>query len=276
VEGNAGFHREVVVKKPVTENVARTRDPLEEQIRLFETRPLSEGLIFPFQGSEPRAAEQYRIIRTKILLHPRPLRLIVVSSPQVGDGKSVTALNVAGALALKLDQSVLLVDGDFRRASLAEMLGIPVSPGLANVLAGECCWTEAVGRLDRVPNLYFLPAGRRPEHPAELYDSPAWPALCADLRKHFRSIIVDAPPVGMVADYDLIQAACDGLILVVRPDHTNRNLCLKALETIPPDKLVGVVINVAPNWFLSRRGSHGYVYYAGSDREMRAGFHRGG
>lgn len=264
------------MKEPVTETVARPRDLFEEQVRVFETKPLSEGLIFPFEGAEPRAAEQYRIIRTKILLHPRPLRFIAVSSPQVGDGKSVTALNVAGALALKLDQSVLLVDGDFRRASLAEMLGVPVSPGVANVLARECCWTDAVGRLDRVTNLYFLPAGRRSEHPAELFDSPAWPELCAQLRKHFRTIIVDSPPVGLVADYDLIQAACDGIILVVRPDHTNRNLCLKALETVPPDKLVGVVINVAPDWFLSRRGSHGYVYYAGSDREIPTASHRGG
>ncbi|MGC8793751.1 MAG: CpsD/CapB family tyrosine-protein kinase, partial [Bryobacteraceae bacterium] len=231
---------------------------------------------FPFHGDESRAAEQYRIIRTKILLNPRPLRILAVSSPQVGDGKSVTALNVAGALALKLDQSVLLVDGDFRRASLAAMLGTQVSPGLANVLAGECSWTEAVGRLDRIPNLYFLPAGQRPEHPAELYDSPAWPALCAELRKHFRSIIVDSPPVGMVADYDLIQAACDGVVLVVRPDHTRRNLCWRALETIPAERLVGVVINMAPVWFLCKHTSHGYVYYAGRDKERPAGLgHRG-
>jgi capsular exopolysaccharide synthesis family protein len=258
------------VREPVSEKLTPAGlrpDPLQQQLRVLEMRPLSDDLIFPFQGNEPRAAEQYRIIRTKLLLHPRPLRIVGVSSPQVGDGKSLTALNVAGALALKLDQSVLLVDGDFRRASLAEMLGVSVTPGLANVLAGECSWTEAVGRLDRIPNLYFLPAGQRPEHPAELYDSPAWPELCADLRRHFRSIIVDMPPVGMVADYDLIQAACDAMVLVVRPDHTNRGLCLKALEAIPPEKLAGVVINVAPVWFLTRRSSHGYVYYAGSDRE---------
>lgn len=237
-----------------------------DQVRVFESRPPVEGLLFPFDGAEPRAAEQYRIIRTKILLSPRPLRTLCVSSPQVGDGKSVTALNVAGALALKLGQSVLLVDGDFRRASLAEMLGVPSSPGLANVLAGECHWSEAVGRLDRVNNLYLLPAGRRPEHPAELYDSAAWPSLCAELRQHFRSVIIDSPPVGLVADYDLIQAAVDGVILVVRPDHTRRDLCMRALQTVPPEKLVGVVINMAPVWFLSRRTGHGYVYYSATAR----------
>lgn len=238
----------------------------EEGLRVFESRPPVTGLLFPFDGAEPRAAEQYRILRTKILLSPRPLRLLCVSSPQVGDGKSVTALNLAGALALKLGQSVLLVDGDFRRASLAGMLGLPASPGLANVLAGECHWSEAVGRLDRVSNLYFLPAGRRSEHPAELYDSAAWPALCAELRKHFRSVIIDSPPVGLVADYDLIEAVSDGVVLVVRPDHTRRDLCLQALQAVPAEKLVGVVINMAPNWFLFRRSGHGYAYYSSRAR----------
>ncbi len=252
------------------------QEGLLDRIRVFETRPPSQGLLFPFDGAEPRAAEQYRIIRTKILLHPRPLRTLCVSSPQVGDGKSVTALNLAGALALKLGQSVLLVDGDFRRASLAEMLGVPVTPGLANVLAGECHWLEAVGRLDRVNNLYFLPAGRRPEHPAELYDSPVWPALCGELRRHFRSVIIDSPPVGLVADYDLIQAEVDGVILVVRPDHTRRDLCMRALSLVPAERLVGVVINMAPVWFLSRGSGHAYVYYSTKVREGHPATHFSG
>ncbi len=245
-------------------NDTRTPQASLDQVRVFETRPPVRGLLFPFDGAEAHAAEQYRIIRTKILLSPRPLRTLCISSPQVGDGKTVTALNVAGALALKLGQSVLLVDGDLRRASLPAALGVPASPGLANVLAGDCHWLEAVGRLDRVSNLYLLPAGRRPEHPAELYESPAWPALCAELRGHFRSVIIDSPPVGMVADYDLIQAIADGVILVVRPDHTRRDLCMRALQMVPAEKLVGVVINMAPVWFLSKQSGHAYAYYAGA------------
>jgi len=237
-------------------------DELAGRIRVLSMNPPAEALLFPFCDANARAAEQYRIIRTKILLDRRPLQTVCVSSPQVGDGKSITALNLAGALAVKLGQSVLLVDGDFRRSSLAEVLGVESSPGLAGVLAGECGWTEAVGRLDRIPNLYFLPAGSSKGHPADLFDSPAWGAMCADLRRCFRSIIIDAPPVGMVADYDLIQACSDGVVLVVRPDHTLRDLCLKAVEMIPADKLVGVVINMPPVWFLSKGSGRGYLHYA--------------
>ena len=69
-------------------------------------------------------------------------------------------------------------------------------------------------------------------------------------------------PVGLVADYDLIQDVADAVILVVRPDHTNRSLCLKALESIPQEKLLGVIINSVTDWFLSRALGHDYSYYS--------------
>ena len=77
----------------------------------------------------------------------------------------------------------------------------------------------------------------------------------------------DPPPpsIGLVADYDLVEAVADGVILVVHPDHTNRALGLKALNSIHPDRLIGVVLNCSPDWFLSRPFGHGY-YHHYSDR----------
>jgi Mrp family chromosome partitioning ATPase len=69
-------------------------------LRLVAARPPVEGLLFPLNGTEPRAAEQYRIIRTKVLMAPRAIRMLCVSSPQVGDGKSITAVNLAGPVGL--------------------------------------------------------------------------------------------------------------------------------------------------------------------------------
>lgn len=232
-------------------------------IRVHEVRAPDPALVLPFDGQNPRAAEQYRIIRTKILLSLRPVHLLAVSSPQIGDGKSVTALNVAGALALKLGRPVLLVDADFRRYGLSRLLGLESSPGLSDVLTGGCSLTEALGRLDAVANLYFLPAGTRREHLADLLNFAAWRALCGELRKVYHTVLFDAPPVGLVADYDLIQAVADGLILVVRPDHTGRTMCRRALESVPEEKLLGVVLNMVPDWFLTRRRTHDYAHYAG-------------
>lgn len=226
------------------------------KIRLAEGAPL-----LPFDGSDPRAAEQYKIARTKILHHFSKPRCLVVSSAQVDDGKSVSAVNLAGCLALKAQTTVLLVDADMRRSKLAEALGVPASPGLSEVLAGKCALEEAIVRLDPLHNLLFLPRGERPLNAAELLDSVRWRALSAVFRKEFGFVVIDAPPIGLVADYDLVQDVADGVVLVIRPDHTNRAVCLKTLAAIPPEKLIGVLLNCAASWFFSRPLGHRYDYY---------------
>src|ERR1035441_6484913 len=164
--------------------------------------------VFPFDGRDPRAAEQYRIVRTKILQHPSPLYIIAISSPQMGDGKSVTAVNVAGALALRNEISVLLVDADFRRSALAGLFDVSAAPGLTEVLSGESPLEEAIMSLQfGATKLYFLSAGRRTKNPAELLGSKQWALVCAEIRKRFDYCIIDTPPVGVVADYDLVQPA---------------------------------------------------------------------
>jgi Mrp family chromosome partitioning ATPase len=85
------------------------------------------------------------------------------------------------------------------------------------------------------------------------------------LREEFRRTIVDSPPVEAVADYDLIAACCDGVVLVVRPDHTSRPLLTRALTKVK-GKLIGVLINDVEDWFLWKRGSSSYHYYQNAPR----------
>jgi len=195
--------------------------------------------------------------------------MIAVTSPESGDGKTVTSLNIAGALAMKSDVNVLLVDGDLCRASVARLAGIPASPGLIDVLAGTCALENAIVRIEQFPNLYLLPAGEGGKRRTELLDSPRWKAVCALFQKQFRFTIMDTSPIAAVADYDLIQEVCDGVIIVVRPDFTNRTLCFQALKTVPEKKLIGVVMNAADHWFLSRSSSYyhyGYYYQGGNGK----------
>ncbi len=201
------------------------------------------------------------MLRTKIVQHAAQPRTIVISSAASGDGKSVSAINIAAALSLKSEAQVLLLDADFRKPSVHALLGLSDSPGLVDVLRGTRSLEEAVVRTREFPNLFVIPAGRPPENPVELLDSPTWQALSGRLRELFRYVILDSPPVGVVADYDLIQAVCDGVILVVRPDHTNRQLCQRSLEAVPQSKLLGVVLNCVPDWSLARRGGGDYYYY---------------
>src|SRR5437016_7825859 len=189
--------------------------------------------ILPFDGTHWQAGEQYRILRTKIIQHPKQPRMIVVSSAGPNDGKTVTVINLAGALALKSEARVLILDGDFRRSTICTKLGLPETLGLANVLNGECSLADAIIQAEQIPNLYILPAGKSLVNPAELLESSRWASLCATCRTNFEYIVVDSPPLGAVADYDIIQATCDGVVLVVRPDHTAREHCMQTLQIIP-------------------------------------------
>lgn len=217
--------------------------------------PLSDAKPLLAHGSRSRnAAEQYRILRTRIIQHPNAPALIVISSPGAGEGKTVTAVNLAGALALKSQEKVLLLDADLRRSRMHEYLGVPRTPGLAEVLAGACPLQKALLQVEQAPNFYLLPAGEPSTNPAELFDSPRWPALAEHSRRQFGHVIIDCPPVEAVADYDLIAAACDGVILVVRPDYTGRKACAGALNRLG-ENLLGVLLNGVREPFFRRRSS---------------------
>jgi len=226
-------------------------------IQLAESSPL-----LPYDGSSPRAGEQYRAVRTNLLQNPDAPRVLVVSSCGSGDGKTLSAVNTAGALAIKGETTVLLVDADLRNPSLAPALGLPLEPGLADVLNGDCQLEEAIVRTAQFPNLYVLPAGTARRNPAELLDSARWHQMCAVAKNSFRFVLLDTPPISAVTDYDLVQAVADGVIFVVRPDHSDRNLCLAALQKVnATGKLTGVLINCAENWFLYKRyGRYPYPY----------------
>ena len=239
-------------------------------VRTARLRVAAGSPLLPFEEGQWRPSEQYRILRTKLGQHPKQPRMIVISSPAPGDGKSVTAINTAAALSLKSDSEVLLVDADLRKAAIHRQLGLEESPGLAEVLTGDCAVEEALVRTAEFPSLFVLPAGVPPSNPVELLDSPNWPAVCARLRSLFRYVIVDSPPLGAVADYDLIQAVCDGVILVVRPDHTNRELCDKALKIVAKAKFLGVLLNCVPDWPLGKHAGSDYYYYSGEKRYQRS------
>jgi capsular exopolysaccharide synthesis family protein len=245
--------------------------PTLSQPRTLSLRVPAPSPLLPFEKGQWRPSEQYRTLRTKLSQHPEQPQLIVISSPESGDGKSVTAINTAGALALKSEGKVLLLDADLRKATIHAQLGLPQSPGLADVLAGACTSEEALVHAKEFPNLYVVSSGKPPANPVELLDSAKWRTLCAELRDRFRYVIIDSPPVGTVADYELIQAVCDGVILVMRPDFTNRRLCKSALDFVPKAKFLGVVLNCVPDWSPGKyTGSHYYYYPSSSENVFRS------
>jgi capsular exopolysaccharide synthesis family protein len=238
--------------------------------RVLNLQVSAPSPLLPFEEGQWQASEQYRVLRTKIVQHPKQPRLIVISSPAPGDGKSVSAINLAAALSLKSEARVLLIDGDFRKSAVHVQLGLPQAPGLAEVLRGACSPEEVMVNTSELSNLYVMCAGDQPDNPVELLDSSRWPALCTKLRGLFRYVIIDSPPVAFVADYDLIQAQCDGVILVVRPDHTYRPLLRRSLETIAKAKFLGVLLNCVPEWFLGKHANTNYYHYSKGGGQYKA------
>jgi capsular exopolysaccharide synthesis family protein len=225
--------------------------------------------LLPFDGSHEAAAERYRIIRTRIVQHPKQPRVICISSSGAGDGKTVNAINIAGALALKQDVRVLLVDCDFRKSAIESRLGIPRSPGMSDVLAEHVDWASAVVRVAEAPNLYIIPAGEPTMAPPELLESSRWLATVAELQEVFDYVVIDSPPIGIIADFDLIQAACDSVILIVRQDHTERGALLKAIDAVPKEKMLGVIMNSQDGWLARRTYSLYGAYGAGKKAQKK-------
>jgi capsular exopolysaccharide synthesis family protein len=261
-EAKAIFRDAVTVRPTPVESNGATAHEIPS--RMLPVRLSADAPLMPFTPDEDthaRAGEQYRIIRTKIVQHPRSPRMMAISSVDPGDGKTVTSINVAASLALKSETNVLLVDCDLRRGHIADLVGFPETPGLTDVLTGSASPSQAIVRAQQFPNLHILPGGTRLANPSELLDSPQWRSLCQQFRKQFDYVILDTPPIGSLADYDLIQAVSDGILLVARPDYTNRTRCLNALHSIPADRLIGVILNCVEDWFLAKSSSH-YGYYA--------------
>jgi protein-tyrosine kinase len=246
----------------VTQSADLLVGPLQElesmRVNIKDGTPL-----LPFGGESSHAAEQYRIIRTKILQHPSRPRSLVMTSAESGDGKSVTSVNLAGVLALNPDFNVVLMDGDLHRSSLARYFGVNTSPGLAEVITGKATLKEAIRRIDPFPNLFFLPGGKSQTGPADLFNTNRWFEVTEAIKRQFTFFVIDAPPAGVFADFDLIQAQVDGVVLVVREDHTNRMLWMRAIESIPPQKMIGAIMNCVQPWFLGKSlGYYQYYYYS--------------
>src|SRR5258705_5412112 len=198
--------------------------------------------------SQPRSAycEQFRSLRTRILQAGERLqmRAFVITSAGVGEGKTLTALNLAWLLAQTDGVKALIIDADLRQPCAAEYLGIETQCGLSEVLTGETRMNDAIVKLDP-SGLHLLPGGAAREDVAELLSGPRFGRLLDEARKHFDYIIIDAPPLGVFTDANLLINRADAALLVVRASRTRYSVVDHLLEQLPRERMLGVVLNRA-------------------------------
>ena len=195
------------------------------------------------------ASEAYKLLRTKLqfsFADENDCHIIGLSSALSGEGKSLTAVNLAFTLS-QLDKKVLLVDCDMRRPTLAEKMALLKQPGLSNYLTRQCSLEDLVQVCDMngTNTFHVVSAGPNPPNPVELLSSARMKNALESVRKQYDYVILDLPPVGEVTDALAITKETDGMLLVVRQNYCDRNVLADAVRQFDfvQAKTLGVVFN---------------------------------
>jgi protein-tyrosine kinase len=199
------------------------------------------------QGAASRAVlEAYRGLCTRLMRTQAKtgLKSMAITSSLPGEGKTLTTMNLGLCYAQLSQQRVLVIDADLRTRGLTSMLDSPNTPGLAEVLAGDVSPDEAIVATDQ-KNLFVLPAGTVSSSPLELFTGTRWQEFMGHCSELFKAVLIDTPPIQPLADFELISAACDGVVMVVRAHHGQRETLQKTAGTLDPRKLLGVVFNAS-------------------------------
>jgi capsular exopolysaccharide synthesis family protein len=213
-------------------------------------------------------ADQYRTLRLTVERQRRTngLQVLAVTSPCPAEGKSITALNLAGTLAQARGARVLVVDADLRRPSVARYLGLALqgTPGLAEALLQPTYeLSQLVQHLERF-NLSVLPGGAAQSTPYELLNSPRLEELLAEARRTYDYVVVDTSPLLPFPDARLLGRCIDGYFITVAAHRTPRKMLTEGLSLIDPAKVLGVVFNGDDQ----PRSAH-YGYYHDDTRHGR-------
>lgn len=227
------------------------------------------------------AAESYKLLRTKLqfsFADEKACHIIGVSSALTGEGKSLTAINLAYSTC-QLGKRVLLIDCDLRRPSLADKLPISKTPGLSDFLSGQIGPENLIQRCSLKSDalsFHAIAPGHMPPNPLELLTSQRMEKLLLKLRENYDYIILDLPPVGEVSDALAAAKFTDGMLLVVRQNYCDRialNAAARQFEFVDA-RILGVVfncINEEGKLYSNKYYKRYYKrYYRAYDRSYRA------
>lgn len=208
--------------------------------------------------------ETFRRIRSRLdyMVGDTPCPIIAVSSSMPGEGKTFTALNLASVFAIS-GKKTLLVGFDMRKPGLSKVLHFEKHVGLSNYLIGQVRLKDIIQE-SSPGNLYVLPSGAIPPNPSELIGSPKAEELFKELKKQFDIILLDTPPMGVVADGYLLARHADSVVFITRQDFTIREVFAHTIQQMQEEgiKNIGVLLNdiQIKKGLLSYNYGYGYGY----------------
>jgi non-specific protein-tyrosine kinase len=190
--------------------------------------------------------EAYRLLRTKILQRAREKggNTLMVTSALPGEGKTLTAINFAFTVAKEFKQTVLLVDCDLRQQNVYKMLGIPSDKGLVDYILDRSPVKDLI-IWPGVEKMTLISGGQTLEGSSEILGSPRMKDLVAEMKTRYpdRFVIFDVPPVLSAADALAFAPLVDHVVMVVQAGKTPLPDVKKALEMLPQEKILGIVLN---------------------------------
>ena len=206
------------------------------------------------------AAEAYRSLRTNLQFISRDgtVRVISVTSPHAGEGKTTTVANIATTLALT-GKRVMALSADLRKPRLHRFFGLSNDEGLSSVLAGQAQLAEVARRVEGLDSLRIVTSGPVPPNPAELLSSDAMESLLTQLRSMADYVVIDTPPVLVVSDAMIVAPRVDGVVVVVDADTTTGGAASHTIDQL--EQVGGNVIGSVLNRFDPSKAR--YYAYAG-------------
>jgi capsular exopolysaccharide synthesis family protein len=253
----------------------KTMDDVEKFLGLPVLAVIPDGVSpLNVEGSDSPHAEGYRILRAKIDLSPvaGTGNTVTMLSGGPGEGKSTTLFNLA-FVAAQAGQTVLLVDGDLRRPTLHDMLGIENEQGVADVFLGRGLAYEFI-RATSIPNLHVISAGDMPSSEMGSFSGAKLREILDDLKLRYDLVLIDSPPVLGISDGSVIAHEADACLLVIQHRRYPRDISLRAKRAIEEVKgnLLGVVLNA-----VTIKSDEAYYYYSSygdyyyKDKSRRSG-----
>jgi len=205
------------------------------------------------------AFEAYRTLRTKLVRFQstRGVRSVVISSAEAGEGKTVSVVNLGLSMAQLPSQRVLLVDADLRTFGLSTATGALESPGLAEVLSEDTPFEKAPVATN-IPNLFIVGAGDAHTPAGDLFAGPMLKQFIGWCNENFSMVLVDCPPILGLADFEVVSAACDGVLLVIRAQRTKRQRLADLVPVLGDKKLLGLLLNGQER--RPHKSRYGYYY----------------
>jgi capsular exopolysaccharide synthesis family protein len=235
---------------PDTTSTGLLGQPIDlSKLKVVPVASIPSPLLVALSSERGLGAEKFRVLGARLsnIRLGAKLDVLQVTSSVVGEGKTLTSVNLAMTLATRFAQKVLLAEGDLRKPAVCALLGMENQDGI-----GE--WWEDPDRpisdlLLRIGDtgMCILPAGYV-AHPASVLQSPRIAGLFAELARQFDWVIIDTPPLLPLADSNLWSRLSDGTLMVVRKGTVSRAALKKAVESIDNPKLVGIVLNDASDY----------------------------